>query len=181
MPLRRQTFHPVKTDPILACMGSVRAIAVPQGSLLARFGGAEDYRDAFCREVEGAVSLEQFIARFYASAAFRPELLLLGVIGRGASTAEIGALARGVSDRLAVWRVVERTDTPSSSGAVGQKRSEILLHSKDSGTASWLAVEPSQSGTRLLFGSWVGKVGQSGWRHMLRPHRLYSRVLLAGC
>ncbi len=160
---------PVKTGFILARMGSVRAIAVPEGSLLAGFGGPDDYRDAFCREVAGEVSLEQFIARFYAGAAFRPELLVLGLIGRGASSAEIKALARGESNSIAVWQVVERT------------QSEILLHSKDTGTASWLAVKPSSSGTRLLFGSWVGHVGQSGWRLMLRPHRFYSRVLLAGC
>jgi hypothetical protein len=150
-------------------MGDVRAINVPEGSLLANFGGPKDYRDAFCREVAGAVSLEQFITRFYSSAAFGPERLVLGLIGRGASRADIEALACGEADRIAVWQVVERTPT------------EILLESKDTGTASWLAVEPTANGTRLLFGSWVDNLGQSGWRFMLRPHQWYSNLLLAGC
>ncbi len=147
-------------------MRKVTAIAVPEGSLLAAFGGPDDYRDAFCREVPGAVSLEQFIERFYSSAAFGPERLVLRLLGRGAPKADISALAHGVADRIAVWELVER------------RESEILLESKDTGTASWLAVEPCEPGTRLMFGSWVGRLGQSGWRFMLRPHILYSRVLL---
>lgn len=161
-------------------MRNVRAIAVPRGSLLAAFGGPDDYRDAFVRDVPGEFSLEQFIERFYSSAAFGPERVVLGLLGRSASRSEIRALACGEADRLAVWEVVERTPT------------EILLESTDTGTASWLAVEPvpasddratGQAGTstRLLFGSWVGGVEQTGWRFMLQPHRWYSVALLAGC
>lgn len=161
-------------------MAKLRAIAVPEGSLLARFGGAQDYRDAFCREVAGDVTLGAFITRFYCSAAFRPERVLLGLLGHGASSADAEALAKGETDRFAVWKVVERRET------------EILLHSPGTGTASWLAVEgpPSSSseavgqtsaGRKLLFGSWVGALDQSGWRFMLRPHQWYSRVLLGGC
>ena len=150
-------------------MGKVRAIAVPEGSLLAGFGGPDDYRDAFCREVAGTVSLEQFIERFYCSMAFRPERLVLGLIGRGASNADASALARGEANGIAVWEVVERTD------------SEILLESKDTGTASWLAVEAGETGTKLLFGSWVGSLNDSGWRFMFHPHQWYSRLLLGGC
>lgn len=150
-------------------MGKVREIDVPQGSLLARFGGPDDYRDAFCREVAGVVSLEEFVERFYCSTAFRPERIVLGLLGRGASNADAQRLARGEADRFAVWQVVERGEN------------QILLHSPDTGTASWLAAEPCPSGTRLLFGSWVGCLGQSAWRFMLRPHVWYSRVLLGGC
>ncbi len=150
-------------------MGKVRAVAVPEGSLLAGFGGPDDYRDAFCREVPGTVSLEQLIERFYCSAVFRPERLVLGLLGRGASNADARVLARGEADGIAVWQVVGRSDT------------EVLLESKDTGTASWLAVEPCAAGTKLLFGSWVGNLNDSGWRFMLHPHRWYSRVLLAVC
>ncbi|MEL1252090.1 hypothetical protein [Aurantiacibacter gilvus] len=149
-------------------MRGVRAIAVPEDSLLAGFGGSEDYRDAFCREVPGAVSLEQFIERFYCSMVFWPERLVLSLIGRGASSADARALARGEVDRIAVWEVVERTDTA------------ILLESKDTGTASWLAVEATTAGTNLLFGSWVGSLNDSGWKFMLHPHQWYSYVLLGG-
>jgi len=150
-------------------MSKVRAIPIPEGSLLAGFGGQDDYRDAFRRDVQGIVSLEQFIVRFYCSPAFRPERVVLGLIGRNASDADVGALAHAVSDHFAVWRVVER------------RGAEILLHSKDTGTASWLAVGQNEETTGLMFGSWVGRVNQSGWRYMLHPHQLYSRVLLAGC
>ena len=163
-------------------MGKVRAIAVPEGSLLAGFGGPDDYRDAFAREVAGTVSLEQFIERFYCSMAFRPERWVLGLIGRGASNADASALARGEADGIAVWEVVERSEArPSSSDAVGPTRSEILLESKDTGTASWLAVEAGETGTKLLFGSWVGSLNDSGWRFMFHPHQWYSRLLLGGC
>ncbi len=131
-------------------MSGIRAIAVPEGSLLARFGGPGDYRDAFAREVAGDVSLEQFIERFYCSLAFRPERVVLGLMGRGASNADARKLARGEAGAIAVWQVVERSGT------------EILLHSPDTGTASWLAVTPAPSGTTLLFGSWVGNVVNSG-------------------
>ena len=184
------------------------ACAVPEGSLLAGFGAPGDYRDCFCRVVAGAVDLGTLIERFYLSAAFRPERLVLGLLGRTASGDQARALARGEADRFGVWEVVEQRDlSRSSSGCeahpkaepVAQTRSEILLHSKGTGTASWLAVEPltvsstkpsSSSGceaqpkaepigrTRMYFGSWVGTVGQTGWRFMLRPHQLYSRMLL---
>ena len=93
---------------------------------------------------------------------------MLGLIGRGASNTDARALARGETDRFAVWEVVERSPT------------EILLHSKDTGTASWLAVEAGADATTLYFGSWVGNLGQSGWRFMQQAHVMYSRVLLGG-
>ena len=163
---------------------------MPEGSLLAQFGGPQDYRDCFCREVPGEVTLAQYIERFYSSIAFAPERAILRLIGRGASADNIRALARGDSDRIAVWEVIERTPD------------QILLLSKDTNTASWLSVsssdaavgktqtssssgceaqpqaEPVGQQTRLLFGSWVGGIDKSGWRVMLAPHVWYSRALL---
>lgn len=180
-------------------MSQVTACAVPQGSLLAGFGGPRDYRDCFAREVAGAVTLEQYIERFYCSAAFRPERMVLGLIGRGASADDIRALARGETDSFAVWEVIgrrsgDRTPDPVPAGPEGRGdhsadalqtkktplQSEILLHSKDTGTASWLCVEPNPDMTTLLFGSWVGNLGRSWWRFMEGPHRMYSRLLLGG-
>ena len=158
-------------------MARVTACDVPENSLLAEYGGPGDYRDCFVREVAGEVSLAGFIERFYSSMAFRPERVVLGLIGRGSSADDIRALARGEGDRLAVWEVV------------GRRADQILLLSKDTNTASWLAVEPSalkqRSGsaeynpsssgaggrrTRLLFGSWVGGIEESRWKFMLAPH-----------
>lgn len=149
-------------------MASITACDVPPDSLLAGFGGPDDYRDCFAREVAGQVSLEDYIERFYCSMAFRPERVILGLIGRGATNADARALARGETDRIAVWKVAER------------RENQILLEAPSTNTASWLAVEPAGGKTRLLFGSWVGGIENSGWRVMLGPHQWYSRVLLGG-
>nr|WP_298898878.1 hypothetical protein [uncultured Altererythrobacter sp.] len=231
-------------------MTDVTACELPEGSLLARYGGPGDYRDCFSREVPGDVSLEQYIERFYSSMAFAPERLILGLIGRAkgwdASEDAIRALARGEADRFGAWEVIERRsglvaehgERPASrkggsevedaavqrtparppAGPEGRgdrsadalrntktRREEILLLSKDTNTASWLSVsssseavgqtrtssssgceaqpqaEPVGRQTRLLFGSWVGGIDQSGWRAMLSAHVWYSRVLLGGC
>ncbi|TNE57181.1 MAG: hypothetical protein EP341_04230 [Sphingomonadales bacterium] len=150
-------------------MLGVSACDVPAGSLLAQFGGPGDYRDCFVREVAGEVTLEQFVERFYCSMAFRPERIVLGLIGRKASNEDARKLARGETDRFGVWEVVER------------RENQILLESRGTGTASWLSTQPAGDKTKLLFGSWVGNLEQSGWRIMQRPHQWYSQVLLSGC
>ena len=204
-------------------MHGVNACDVPEGSLLAEFGGPQDYRDCFYRDVPGEVSLPQFIERFYCSAAFRPERAVLRLLGTPAREADARALARGESDRFGAWKLVERRSA-NGSGLVAEhgptgsaraeaksktqlakghlqgrpqaregrgKRSEALLHSKDTNTASWFAIEPLQSSsskaigqtktrTRLLFGSWVGNLEQSGWRSLQAAHVWYSKVLLGG-
>lgn len=149
-------------------MPKVSQTVVPQNSLLAAFGGPSDYRDCFVREVSGEVSLADYIEQFYASAVFRPELVILGLIGRGASMEDIRALASGESDRIAVWKVV------------GRKTDEILLLSKDTNTSSWLSIQREGANTKLLFGSWVGGIEESRWKFMLAPHVWYSRLLLGG-
>ena len=149
-------------------MAKVSAIPVPSDSLLAGFGGSRDYRDCFVREERGAVSLPDLIERFYCSAAFRPERIILGLIGSGASNEDARVLARGDADGIALWNVIERRDH------------EILLEAPSTGTASWLAIEPHEGTTQLLFGSWVRELDQSGWRFMQHAHEWYSRVLLGG-
>ncbi|MHA7820894.1 MAG: hypothetical protein ACX930_14700 [Erythrobacter sp.] len=155
-------------------MSSVTAIALPPDSLLARFGGPESYRDCFAREVPESVTLPRFIEAFYSSAPFLPERIVLKLLGRKASRADAARIARGEAEAFGAWKLVERRDAAEGG------RAEALLESKETGTASWFAVEPLESGTRLLFGSWVGQLDQSGWRFMERAHVWYSRVLLGG-
>ena len=145
----------------------IESIPVPEGSLLAEYGGPEDYRDCFARIVPGDVSLEQFIQRFYRSMAFLPERLILKAIRAPASSNDAIALARGDTDRFGVWKVAQRQEN------------QILLESKSTGTASWLCIEPTEKGTRLIFGSWVGNLEQSGWRVLQTAHVWYSRELLS--
>ena len=148
-------------------MALVESTDVPEGSLLANYGGAQDYRDCFVREVPGEVSLGDFIERFYGSMAFLPERLVLKALDTRASRADARALANGRSEGFGVWEMVER------------RENEILLTSEPTGTASWLSVEPIAGGTRLYFGSWVGSIGQSGWKSLQAAHIWYSRELLA--
>ena len=147
-------------------MSKVIACPVPEESLLAGFGDAGDYRDSFARDVPGEVTLAELIERFYCSPAFRPERVVLGLIGHGASNEDARRLARGEADGIAVWKVVQRRER------------EILLDAPSTGTASWLAVEPLATGTRLKFGTWVGNIDRSGWRAMQLAHEVYSKVLL---
>ncbi len=171
-------------------MSKVYSIPVPQGSLLAGFGPppgtlagstTEPYRDCFMRREAGVVTLEQLIERFYCSWAFRPERIALGLIGRGASSENARALARGEVESFAAWNVVERHE------------SEILLQDFSGATASWLAVRPGSDGgtapssssgavgqTELLFGSWVGEADKPLVKALMGFHRAYSRVLLGG-
>ena len=139
-------------------MATVTARAVPKGSLLAEFGGPEDYRDCFIRDVPGEVSLAEFIERFYCSLAFLPERLVLRLITGRSSSEDASAVARGEADRFGAWKLVERSGD------------QALLESKGTNTASWFMVESIGEGTRLYFGSWVGNLDQSGWKSMLRPH-----------
>ena len=148
-------------------MTTVREIPVPEGSLLEGYGGEEDYRDCFVRDVPGDVSLEDLIYRFYSSRAFLPERLVLKALGKPASSADARALADGKSDRFGVWQVA------------GREADQALLESKSTGTASWFAVAAIDAGTRLYFGSWVGSINESGWNALRKPHLWYSRELLA--
>lgn len=149
-------------------MSAVTPCEVPDGSLLDEFGPTHAYRDAFTRIEPGVVTLEELITRFYSSGAFRPERVLLGLAGHPGNDEDAAALARGETDRFAVWRVVERRET------------EILLQDKTGATASWLAVRPAGPNTQLLFGSWVGQPEKPLVKALMPFHRWYSRWLLRG-
>ncbi|MEL6530653.1 MAG: hypothetical protein AAFQ27_11875 [Pseudomonadota bacterium] len=149
-------------------MAEIESIPVPPDSLLAQFGAPSAYRDCFRCEVPETVSLTQFIERFYCSTAFRPERIVLGLIGKGASNADAAAVARGTTDRFAAWTVVERHED------------QILLQDFRQSTASWLAVQPHEASTTLLFGSWVGEPEGAIVKALMPFHQWYSRVLLRG-
>lgn len=149
-------------------MSQVRQIDVPPDSLLAQFGDETSYRDCFARNVPGIVTLPQLIERFYGSVVFAPERAVLGLLGKPVSSAAAENLASGTAECFGVWKVV------------GRRQDQILLESKGTGTASWLSVQRGKDETRLLFGSWVGNIGQSGWRALLKAHLWYSRALLGG-
>jgi hypothetical protein len=157
-------------------MSPIRARPLPPGSLLARQCGPRDHGDCYTLDLPHPVALEAYVEAFYTSAGFRPERLVLALIGRGASAAEASALARGETDRFAAWRVEARTEH------------ELLMIDFMGRTRSWLRVEPLDGGaTRLHFGSGIlsregerlGDRAERGlFRALLPGHALYSRVLL---
>lgn len=149
-------------------MAKIESISVPEGSLLAEFGPPNAYRDCFTCDMPGSVSLEQFVERFYCSAAFRPERVVLGLIGRGASNGDARAVAQGDVESFAAWNVVSRRDD------------EVLLQDFRGATASWFSVRSIGTSTQLLFGSWVGEPDRGVVRALMPFHRWYSRVLLRG-
>ncbi|MEM1196356.1 MAG: hypothetical protein AAGH57_09660 [Pseudomonadota bacterium] len=155
-------------------MSKIESVPVPSASLLAEFGPPGAYRDCYAREVPSvgeAASLEAFVTRFYCSAAFRPERIVLGLAGHRSTNADAAALARGDADTFAMWRVIER------------REDELLLQDKRGATASWFSVRDSAAAgqtTTLLFGSWVGQPDRPLVKALIPFHRWYSRWLLGG-
>ena len=148
---------------------TITAAFLPPDSLLARLRGAECYRDAFRVEVPRRVDLAAFLRAFYGSAAFAPERLALGLIGRGGTRAHIAALAEGRTDRFAAWTVEAR------------EPHQILLRDFQDATCSWLIAEPTgEHATTLWFGSAVRHPGRALVTALMPLHRWYSRRLLAG-
>lgn len=152
----------------------------PVGSLIAEQAQlAGYYTDCFSIHLDQSVTLPEFINAFYTTPLFRLERLLLSLTVKGRmKDADVTALSRGESDRLAIWQVEAR------------KECEILLSAGS--TKSWLMVAPQEGGgddTQLFFGSVVvpeppkreGDAPRLGpvFDSLLSAHRIYSRLLLS--
>lgn len=147
---------------------------VPEGALIAPYTArAGHYTDCFeCANPTGA-GLAPFVRAFYTQPLFQAERLVLRMAARAPSTdTDAAELATGVTDRFAVWHVVDRTPE------------ELLLKDRSGRTLSWLQAEADV----LRFGSVVVPVPGRGGKPTLGPvfqsllgaHKVYSRALLAG-
>ncbi|MEM8579120.1 MAG: hypothetical protein AAGF60_14825 [Pseudomonadota bacterium] len=142
---------------------AVVEIDVPAGTLLAPLArDAGVYVDAFEAEVEGA-ALAAFVEAFYSQPLMRAERVLLAAAGMPSGALDVAALASGDAQRFAAWDVE------------GRRADELLLKDRSGATLSWLMVGPGA----VRFGSAVVKMGPVA-RALIGPHRLYSRLLLAG-
>ncbi len=149
-------------------------IPVPQGTLIAPYAEKEaHYTDCFETPVSAPVSLETFVYAFYTQPLFKAERVVLRLLAQQASTdAEAEALAKGTTDRFAVWQVEGRTPA------------EILMADRAGRTMSWLMVTED----RMRFGSIVvpqrtksGKLTLGPVFHsLIGAHKVYSRALLSG-
>ena len=126
-------------------MGRIAPDTPPEESLIAPFfEQAGCYADAFCAEVPTRQYLRDFVSAFYTTGLFRAERAVLGLLARAPSSdADAMALAAGMTDRFAVWRVEARTED------------QILLADASGRTKSWLHARPGANGTQLWFGSVV--------------------------
>ena len=154
------------------------ACDLPPEALLAAYAEDPDnYTDCFAVEVQGNVSLADFIAAFYTTWLFKLERWLLSfALGARATDQDARNLAEGQTERYSAWTVEARTDSQIVMCPVGEK------------TRSWFMVEPLDGTTTLYFGSAVlgTKPGHRTSRtsalliKLLLPfHRLYSLALLS--
>ena len=151
---------------------------LPDRSFLAAYDEiAGAYTDSFVAEIDGDVSLADFISAFMTTPLFRLERLALRLLGgHRPSDSDVRALADGRRDRLALWRVEERGQT------------QLLLEVMGKPLRSWFMVAPGEAGrTRRWFGSALLPVtGRAGGEKrlpllsnsLIGPHRLYARLLL---
>ncbi|MEP5155338.1 hypothetical protein [Planktotalea sp.] len=158
-------------------MTRIDHIPLPPHAFLDRFSSeAGAHTDCYVTEVPAHVDLERFIATFFDTWVFRLERKLLAIFARQSSGQEdVKALAHGASEKLAMWRLVERDEN------------QILLRVGDGPIRSWLMRSDLQAGTQLYFGSALLAVAKDKRGNpsvgffanaLMGFHRLYSRILL---
>jgi hypothetical protein len=159
---------------------SIRACALPDDALLARYKRDGAYTDCYSTEVGRCVSHAEYVETFYTGSVFKLERLLLAWFAAKPSTdMQARELARGALGSFSAWKVEDRT------------ANQLLMCDLGGRTRSWLMVVPLQTGsaevTRLYFGSAVVPLrdqasGRSRlgllFKALLGFHKLYSRVLL---
>ena len=149
---------------------------LPSGALPEKYAGLPGHHtDCYETEVEGAVTLPQFVEAFYTGALFRVERMILKyTVKRPSTDADVHAIAHGQASRFAAWDIEARTDT------------QLLMNDLTGSTKSWFMVEPLDGGsTRLRFGSVVTPNPDTGQlprlvKPLMRFHDLYSKLLLKG-
>lgn len=161
-------------------VGTVSACDLPRNALLRQYVAEQTYTDCFVTTVRRSVSLQEYVAAFYASSLFALERYILKWgVSKPSSRADIGALADGTATTFAAWSVEAR------------RADELLLQDYLGRTRSWLKCVPIESGdaseTAMFFGSAIvfsGDANQSEARSkalywaLLPFHKLYSRGLL---
>lgn len=123
----------------------IREPDLPADALSARYRSEDGhYTDCFATDVQGEVSLAEFVEAFYTARLFRCERVILKYFAKRPSTdAEARAVAQGTAKSFAAWTVEDRTDT------------QLLMCDMHEATRSWFKVEPAGGSTRLFFGSAV--------------------------
>lgn len=150
-------------------MPLIRPCELPADALLQAYRRRGAWTDCFVTEVARPITHAAFVEAFYTTALFKVERHLLGWFAAKPSTdAEARALAHGVRNAFAAWRVEDR------------RADQLLLRDVLGRTRSWLMATPNGPGaTRLYFGSAIahGRL-DFVFRALLGFHNVYSRALL---
>jgi hypothetical protein len=160
-------------------MFSVEKCAVPVDTLLDRYRKNESYADCYRTEIPKAVSINQFIFRFYTTFLFKLERwILTWIVAKPSTDSQAKQLADCDIDEFAAWHVEDRNE------------SELLMCDLRGRTRSWFMVMRTSTNpdrTRLYFGSAVvptrnritGKLTMGLiFRALLGFHQIYSVLLL---
>ncbi|WP_299302731.1 hypothetical protein [uncultured Litoreibacter sp.] len=149
---------------------------LPSGALHAKYSDLPGHHaDCYETEVEGPVTLPQFVEAFYTGSLFKCERVILKyTVKRPSTDADARAIALGTATNFAAWDMEARNDT------------QLLMNDMTGATKSWFMVEPLAGGsTRLRFGSVVTPNPDTGQlprlvKPLMRFHDLYSKLLLKG-
>ena len=167
-------------------MFSITSCPLPEGTIIYRYHNksscqaADTYTDCYLVEIDGRVTLAEYVFAFYTTSVFRLERFILKYLaGRPSSDREAKQLSEGTIDEFSAWTVEDRTTD------------QLLMCDLRGRTRSWFMIVPQSAAgrttTSLYFGSAVvpyqktatgePRIG-GGFRMLLGFHKLYSRVLL---
>lgn len=159
-------------------MHKITAATIPDQSFMQTYRDMPGcHSDAFKATVNFPVKIEDLVSAFFTSAAFLPERILIKLFTRkDASLEQATKLASGSSDKFALWRTEQRSET------------EILLAVGSGPIKSWFLIRPEPGNqTTLFFGSAVLPQGTSKdgipevsftIKTLEGFHNFYSRFLL---
>ena len=167
-------------------MATIVSCELPGHALLDKYRNrsqstsAGAYTDCFSVQVDGVITLSEFVYAFYTTIVFKLERVILQYLaGRPSTDRDARHLADAATNSFAAWSVEDRAED------------QLLMCDFRRRTRSWFMVEPVVSasgvGTRLYFGSAVVPVENksTGRREigkafslLLGFHKLYSIVLL---
>lgn len=158
---------------------------IPAGTLIAACMPVEvasreqTHLDCFRAELDGAISLEDFVRAFYTTWLFRSERFVLKLARMPSTDEDLDSLLLGTRKKFAAWTVEQRSDN------------ELLMCDVASKTKSWFMVEPgadaSSARTVVYFGTVVvatahRRTGEPDlgvvFRLFMPAHLLYGRSLL---
>lgn len=101
---------------------------LPKGALHAKYSAEDGYHtDCFETEVDGTVTLPEFVEAFYTGTLFKCERVILKFsVKRPSTDAQARQIARGKITQFAAWDMEERTEA------------QLIMCDMGQSTRSWL-------------------------------------------